>query len=134
MRMLNIVLAMFSLAIGVAQAQTKSVDLGNDPALAIAGHDLAPNDARVMQARGWLAQVARATGETEEQVAASCVKLSRFLFDTLRVRALPSEALEGLAVQLASGKALGDMTSAYFQARRTAPDKSHAAALAALKK
>lgn len=138
MRMLTRVLAVFVpllfLATGVAQAQAKPVDLGNDPALAIAGPDLAPGDARVVQARAWLAQVVKATGETEEQVAASCIKLSRFLFDALRVRALPMEALEGLTVQLAPGKSLGDMTAAYFQARRDASDKSHAAALTALAK
>lgn len=122
----------FFLASGLAQAQMQAVDLGHDPALAIVGPDLAPTDARVAQARAWLKRVAEATGESEAQVAASCVKLSRYLFDALRVRAVPSEPLEGLTVQLAPGKPLGDMTSAYFQARRAAPDKSHAGALAAL--
>lgn len=117
-----------------AGAQGNPVDLGSDPALAIAGRDLPATDARVTQARGWLKKIAEATGETEEQVAASCVKLSRFLFDSLRVRALPIEALEGLAVQAVPGKALSDLTSGYFQARRTAPDNSHAAALTNLAK
>jgi hypothetical protein len=120
------------LTIGGAHAQTQPVDLGNDPALTIAGPDLTPTDARVAQARAWLKQAAQVTGENEEQIAASCVKLSRFLFDALRVRALPIETLEGLAVQLAPGKKLGDMNTAYFRARRDAPDRSHAGALAAL--
>lgn len=113
-------------------AQAQPVDLGKDPALTIAGPDLPETDARVAQTRAWLKQAAAATGESEEQIAASCVKLSRFLFDALRVRALPIEALEGLALQLAPGKLLGDMNTAYFRARRDAPDRSHAAALAAL--
>lgn len=120
------------LATAAVQAQTQPVDLGSDAALAIVGRDAAPDDARVAQARAWLKQVSAATGENEEQVAASCVKLSRFLFDAMRERALPIEALEGLTVQLAPGKQLGDMTAAYFRARRDAPGRSHAGAMAAL--
>lgn len=113
-------------------AQTAPVDLGGDPAHAVAGRDLAPDDAKVAQARGWLKKVAGATGESEEQVAASSMKLARYFFDSLKLRVLPGEALEGMAVQATPGKALSDLTSGYFQARRAAPDMSHAGALASL--
>lgn len=113
-------------------AQTGTVELGRDPAVTIAGRDLPAGDARVEKARAWLKKVATTTGENEEQVAASSMKLARFLSDTAQVRAQPMETLEGLAVQATPGKALGDMTSAYFQARTTAPNKSHAEALATL--
>ena len=113
-------------------AQPAPVDLGTDPAQAVAGRDLAPNDAKVAQARDWLKKVAGVTGESEEQVAASSMKLARFFFDSLKLRILPIEALEGMAVQAKPGQALSDLTSGYFQARRAAPDMSHAGALANL--
>ena len=113
-------------------AQPAPVDLGTDPAQAVAGRDLAPNDAKVAQARDWLKKVAGVTGESEEQVAASSMKLARFFFDSLKLRILPIEALEGMAVQAKPGQALSDLTSGYFQARRAAPDMSHAGALASL--
>jgi hypothetical protein len=130
--LLALLVSTLFLASAPVRAQAQPVDLGHDPALTVAGPDLAPTDARVVQVRAWLKQVATATGENETQVAASCVKLSRYLFDALRVRAVPSETLEGLTVQLAPGKPLGDMTSAYFRARQAAPDKSHAGAMATL--
>lgn len=113
-------------------AQPAPVDLGADPAHAVAGRDLAVDDAKVVQARGWLKKIAGVTGDSEEQVAASSMKLARFFFDSLKLRILPIEALEGMAVQATPGKALSDLTSGYFQARRTAPDNSHAGALANL--
>ena len=113
-------------------AQPAPVDLGTDPAQAVAGRDLAPNDAKVAQARDWLKKVAGVTGESEEQVAASSMKLARFFFDSLKLRILPIEALEGMAVQAKPGQALSDLTSGYFQARRLSPDNSHVEAMKAL--
>lgn len=122
------------LAAGQVGAQGGGIDLGGDPALTIAGRDLAPGDPRVAKARDWLKRVAEATGETEEQVAAASMKLARFFFDSLHERALPIETLEGMAVQATPGKALSDLTSGYFQARRASPDKGHAGAMAGLAK
>ena len=115
-----------------AGAQPAPVDLGSDPAHAVAGRDLAADDARVVKARGWLKKIAGSTGESEEQVAASAMKLTRFFFDSIKLRILPAEALEGMAAQAAPGKALSDLTSGYFQARRFAPDNSHVEAMKAL--
>lgn len=115
-------------------AQTGTVDLGTDPARAIAGRDLPDNDARLALARQRLKKVAESAGENEEQTAASCMKLSRFIFDGLRVKITPAEVLEGLALQAVPGKALPEMTSAYFAALRGSANKTHAEAMAALKK
>jgi hypothetical protein len=121
-----------TLLFGSLHAAARPVDLGEDPAHAIAGKELPAKDARVEQARTWLKKIAAATGETEEQTAASAMKLSRFIFDAMKVRALPLEALEGMAAQAVPGKTLSDLTAGYFQARRNTADKSHAAAMAAL--
>ncbi|WIM05366.1 MAG: hypothetical protein OHM77_11855 [Candidatus Nitricoxidivorans perseverans] len=119
-------------AVTPAFAQPAPVNLGADPAIAIAGRDLQPSDSRVAQAREWLKKVAAATGETEEQVAASCMKLVKFMLDSVRVRALPAEVLDGLALQAAPGKPLSELTSGYYAARRAAPGKTHAEAMAVL--
>lgn len=129
---LALIAALSWFASGPLWAQTGTVELGRDPAVTIAGRDLPAGDARVEKARAWLKKLATTTGENEEQVAASSMKLARFLSDTAKVRAQPMETLEGLAVQATPGKALGDLTVAYFQARTTAPNKSHAEALATL--
>lgn len=113
-------------------AQMPPVNLGDDPARAVAGRDLPATDARVEQARAWLRKIAEATGESEEQVAAATIKLNRFLLDALRVRAIPLEPLEGMAAIAAPGKTLSDLTRGYFEARRDAADKSHAAAMVTL--
>lgn len=130
------IIAFLSVAMGLtilgAWAQMPPVRLGDDPALAVAGRDLATDDARVLQARAWLKKVAEATGESEEQVAAATIKLNRFLYDALRVRTIPLEPLEGMAFLAAPGKTLSDLTRGYFEARRDSGDKSHAAAMAAL--
>ncbi|MCX8017090.1 MAG: hypothetical protein N2690_04195 [Rhodocyclaceae bacterium] len=77
-------------------AAARPIDLGEDPARAIAGKELPADEPRVAQARAWIEKVAAATGESEEQVAASAMKLARFIFDALKVRALPLEALEAV--------------------------------------
>lgn len=134
MKALSVLIAsLLLLAAGPACAQKFNVDLGKDPALTVAGRDLPPTDSRVEKARGWLKQVSAATGENEEQVAAACMKLVKFMMDGPRVRALPAEVLEGLALQAAPGKPLSELTTGYYEARRAAPDKSHAGAMAALK-
>lgn len=128
------ILFVLSLVISSVFAQSMpAVKLGDDPAHTIAGRDLPKDDARVIQARAWLKKVAEASGENEEQIAASAMKLARFFHDALRVRALPLEVLEGMALLALPGKPLGELTSGYYEARRNSADNSHAAALAALK-
>jgi hypothetical protein len=132
MKLIASLFAVLMLVSGASVAQTRPVDIGEDPAQAIAGRDLPASDPRVGQARTWLKKIATATGEAEAQIAASAMKLSRFFLDSLKVRALPMEALEGMAAQAVPGKALGDLSSGYFTARRDSADKSHQAAMAAL--
>lgn len=112
------------------------VDLGADPARHIvnqaAGQDVPDNDPRLVNARAWLRKTAQATGEGEEMVAATSVKLARYLFDAAKVRATALEVLEGLAAHAPAGGPMGEATDAYFQARRKAPNKTHAEAMAAL--
>ncbi len=133
-RVLALMPVLLVLCAGAAQAQMRPVDVGGDPARAVAGRDLPETDARVLAAREQLKRVAEATGESEEQVAASSLKMVRFILDGLRVRVLPGEVLEGMAVQAVPGKALSDLTTAYFTALRSTPNKTHAEAMAALKK
>jgi hypothetical protein len=135
MKRILTLLALFALSMAMPAAfaqMAPSVDLGADPAKAIAGRDLPANDARVEQARAWLKKVTETTGENEEQAAASAMKLARFFMDSIRVRALPAEVLEGMAAQAVPGKSLSDLTAGYFNARRNTADKTHAAAMAAL--
>lgn len=128
------------LAIASANAQTDTIDLTDDPARHIAslgagiprGQELPADDARIKQTREWIKQAAAATGESEEQVAAAAVKLSRYFFDAAGMRVNPMETLEGMARYARPGTPLSDLTNGYFQARQTAPKKTHAEAMATL--
>ncbi|NWG31752.1 MAG: hypothetical protein HXY29_09700 [Rhodocyclaceae bacterium] len=123
-----------------AQTDTGFIELGDDPPRELAnisagvprGQELPENDPRIRQAREWLRQAATATGQEEEWIAANALKLSRYIFTTQGVRATPLEVLEAYARLAAPGKPLSDVSNAYFQARRQAPDHSHAAAMKAL--
>lgn len=133
-RVLALMPILLALCAGAVQAQMRSVNVGDDPARAVAGRDLPGTDARVLAAREQLKKVAEATGESEEQVAASSLKMVRFILDGLRVRVLPGEVLEGMAAQAAPGKALSDLTTGYFTALRNSPNKTHAEVMAALRR
>lgn len=117
---------------GAVAAQTGTIELGANPAVTIAGGDLPANDARVVKVKGWLQKIMAATGENEEQVAAAAMKLSRYLWDSAHMRAVPMETAEGMAAQAVSGKLLSDLTAGYFNARINTANKTHAEALAAL--
>ncbi|MDQ5943099.1 MAG: hypothetical protein QG572_1915, partial [Pseudomonadota bacterium] len=43
--------------------------------------DVAANDPRVVRARSQMAKAMKATGETEQAVAAACTRAARFIFD-----------------------------------------------------
>lgn len=96
------------------------------------GEDVAAGDARVIQAKGWLAKVTKVTGEDEKAVAAACERTSRWFFDMTRTRATALEMLEAVALLAKPGKTMQDTMVDYVQARRQTADKSHAAALKAL--
>jgi hypothetical protein len=136
-RLLIVFLALFSAVSFAASQPTGFVDLGDDPPLELAnisagvprGESLPESDARVKQSRAWLKAAAQACGESEEWVAANALKLARYIFSALGVRATPLEVLEAYARLAAPGKPLSEISAAYFQARRTAPARSHEAAM-----
>jgi hypothetical protein len=139
MRILSTIVVLAALCVSPVQAQT-AIDLGADPARELAaqaagtprGQELPANDPRIKQAREWLKKAAAATGESEDVVAASAVKLSRYIFDVMKVRATPMETLEALGRYAPAGRPMSDTTNAYFQARRDAPNKTHAEAMATM--
>jgi len=88
-------------------------------------------DARVAPTQAKLTKVAKATGETEQAVAAACTRAARFLFDATRTPATPVDVLEGLAAKGGS-RSLSDMVGAYVAARRNSSGRTHAEALAAM--
>ena len=112
------------------------IDLADNPARFIVAYpgdqSVTDSDLRVTQVRNKLRQIAQASGESEDLIAARCVKLARYIFDILRVQATPSEVLEALALHVRTGNSLSDMSNKYFQARRLAPNKTHAEAMTAL--
>lgn len=96
------------------------------------GAEVAEDDSRVVKAREWLARTAKATGEDERAIAASCVRAARYFLDLTRVRASPLETLEGVASIAKPRLAMSDALMNYVEARRKTAGKSHAEAMAAL--
>jgi hypothetical protein len=98
---------------------------------AAAGDDVKPGDPRVAQARSWIAQTMKTTGEEEEAIAATSMRLSRYLFDVSKVRVSPLDVLEMLAKYAPAGKPLNETTSRYFDLRAK-KNLGHAEAMAAM--
>jgi hypothetical protein len=94
--------------------------------------DVAADDARVAKARAWLATAVKNSGESERAVAATCERLARYFFDLTKTRATAQEMLEALALHGRAGKPMQETLADYVKVRRQTPDKSHAAALAAM--
>lgn len=94
--------------------------------------EVAAADPRVAQTQAQLKQATRATGESEQAVAAACTRAARFIFDATRAPATPLDVLDALAAK-GAGRAMSDTVGAYVAARRNAPGKTHAEALAAMR-
>lgn len=94
--------------------------------------DVAPNDARVVQARAWLDKAVKVSGEDEKAVAAQSERTSRWFFDLTRTKATALEMLEALAVLGKAGTPMQDTMRDYVAARRQTANKSHAEAMATL--
>lgn len=94
--------------------------------------DVAAADARVAAARKWLERAAKAYGEDEKSVAASCERSARWFFDITRTQATALEMLEGLSLLARPGATMQDAMRSYIQTRREVPGKTHAEALAKL--
>lgn len=97
-----------------------------------AGQEVAAGDPRIARIQERLTRVSAATGEGEDVIAAACVRTARHVFDVTRSKATPSELLEALARFARPGVAMQDTLREYGTARRNAPGRSHAEALAAL--
>ena len=95
--------------------------------------EVADNDSRVLAADRQLKAAAQATGETEMAVAAACTRAARFIFDATRSPATPLDVLDGLLAQRVRAP-MSDAIGRYVEARRNAAGKTHAEAVAALKR
>ena len=122
-------------ALGVAMPVLADAPL-DEPARRLAayeaGQEVAAGDPRVARFQGQLAQVARITGEGEDVIAAACVRTARHVFDVTRSKATPGELLEALVRFARPGVPMQDTLREYVTARRNAPTRGHAEALAAL--
>ncbi|MFA7291136.1 MAG: hypothetical protein WC023_02705 [Rhodocyclaceae bacterium] len=97
-----------------------------------AKQDVAANDPRVVHARAQMAKAIKATGETEQAVAAACTRAARFIFDATKSPATSLDVLDAL-VEKGAGRSMSDTIGHYVEARRNAAGKTHAEAMAALK-
>jgi hypothetical protein len=97
-----------------------------------AKQDVSGNDPRVVRARGQMAKAIKATGETEQAVAAACTRAARFIFDATKSPATSVEVLDALA-EKGAGRPMSDTIGRYVEARRNSAGKTHAEAMAALK-
>lgn len=95
--------------------------------------DVSENDARVVATKAQLKAAAQATGETEQAVAAACTRAARFLFDATKAPVTSLDVLDGLLAQK-NRVPMSDAIGRYVEARRNSPGKTHAEALAALKR
>jgi hypothetical protein len=95
--------------------------------------EVSESDARVAATKAQLKAAAQATGETEQAVAAACTRAARFLFDATKAPATSLDVLDGLLAQK-SRAPMSDAIGRYVEARRNASGKTHAEALAALKR
>lgn len=94
--------------------------------------ELAATDPRVVRASAQMAKAMKATGETEQAVAAACTRAARFIFDSTKSPATSLDVLDALA-EKGAGRPMSDTIGRYVEARRNAAGKTHAEAMAALK-
>jgi hypothetical protein len=94
--------------------------------------ELAETDPRVVLARKQMAKAVKATGETEQAVAAACTRAARFIFDSTKSPATSLDVLEALADK-GAGRPMSDTIGRYVEVRRNSAGKTHAEAMAALK-
>jgi len=96
--------------------------------------EVAAGDARVTQARALLDKAVRLTQEEPVAIEAACSRYVGHLHDSAHITAAPLELLEALAAFGKTGQPLRDTLQPYVAARKAAPGRSHAEAMAALGK
>lgn len=99
--------------------------------VAVSFRDEAVAAGRLTEARTWLDQVVKATGEEEKAVAAQCERTARWFFDLTRRKATALEMLEALARLGKPGTPMQDTLLDYVAVRRATPGMTHAEALSA---
>ncbi|WP_313953478.1 hypothetical protein [Accumulibacter sp.] len=97
------------------------------------GHQLAADDPAVARTRAMLEQVSKLSGDDATAIFAACRRYIGHLHDAAQIKATPLELLAALAVA-ASGTPINDTLQAYVAARKAAPEKTHAGAMALLAK
>lgn len=90
------------------------------------------NDPRVVQAQSRMNTVTKASGETEQAVAAACTRAARFIFDATKAPATALDVLDALALK-GGRRPMSETIGIYVAARRNSAGKTHAEALAAMK-
>ena len=98
------------------------------------GQDVAADDPRVAQTRKLLDKAVKLTQEEPMAIAAACSRYVGHLHDSAHIEATPMELLEALASFAKAGKSMRDTLQEYAAARKAAPARSHAGAMALLAK
>lgn len=94
--------------------------------------EIAENDPRVEQTRKLLDKAVKLTREEPVAVGAACSRYAGHLFDAIHEPATALELLEALVAFGKSGKPMNETLQDYVAARKAAPGKSHAEAMAVL--
>lgn len=94
--------------------------------------EVSATDVRVTQAQSRMNAVTKATGETEQAVAAACTRAARFIFDATKAPATSLDVLDALAVK-GGRRPMNETIGLYVAARRNSAGKTHAEALAGMK-
>lgn len=125
--------AMVLFAILLPPASATAASLEENPAayLASVTQDLLPGSVDEAAVRKQLAAAARLTGEEAPAVAVASIRAARFIFDATKAQASPLDVLDAV-VQRGKGRPLAETIGLYVEARRQAPGKTHAEALAAM--
>ena len=96
--------------------------------------EVAAGDARVTQARTLLGKAMKMTQEEAVAIEAACSRYVGHLHDSAHIEAAPLELLEALVAFGKAGQSMRDTLQSYVAARKAAPGRSHAEAMAALGK
>lgn len=96
--------------------------------------EVAADDPRVVQTRKLLDKAVKLTQEEPIAVEAACSRYVGHLHDSAHIEAAPLELLEALVAFGKTAKPMRDTLQEYVAARKAAPGKSHAEAMAALGK
>lgn len=94
--------------------------------------EIAANDARVAQSRALLDKAVKLTREEPVAIEAACSRYVGHLHDSAQIEATPLELLEALTRFGKAGQPMNETLQGYAAARKAAPARSHAEAMAAL--